>query len=536
MSADTAQLLSDAGKGHWISARKDKIVAKGKGEMETFWLLTREGGVAPVRNRVNATNEDQTDTENNKDDLLISSAPVPDLVVKNEKFQRMIDWNAEILTQMLRAIVASRANAYKPRRTTKLAMLDNLEMDIGLDTTPFEEVGEPPSLPPDFDIMTKQNVPRPEDVDIDPAIEKQLHAYVSRIAALYRDHPFHSFEHASHASMSAVKLLSRVIGPLSKRRQGLGSGSDDDISNDFMMGENTYGITSDPLTQFTVVLSTVIHDCDHRGVPNSVLGKEEPSLASMYKHRSLAEQNALDVAWRTLMGSEFRELRRAIYATPAELRRFRQILVNTVMATDLFDEAMANEREERWGTAFVPTSVRDSMASSASVRDSLASTVTVHYFRANVVLEYLVQASDVAHTMQHWVSRIGTSNLLFCLHRALSQARIRNAIPKAVYKKWNGKLYQESYAAWKAGRIETNPSDIWYQQELNFFDNYVIPLARRLKESGAFGVSGQEYLTYAEKNRNEWAVKGHDVVKALSLSAEGKLTRARRRSSGYGHG
>ena len=109
-------------------------------------------------------------------------------------------------------------------------------------------------------------------------------------------------------------------------------------------------------------------------------------------------------------------------------------------------------------------------------------------------------------------------------------------LPKAVYKKWNGKLYQESYVAWKEGRIETNPADIWYEQELGFFDNYVIPLARRLKESGAFGVSGQEYLTYAEKNRVEWAAKGRDVVQAWSLYAEGKLTRARRRSSGYGHG
>ena len=208
--------------------------------------------------------------------------------------------------------------------------------------------------------------------------------------------------------MSAVKLLSRVVGPLSKRRQGVGSGSDDDISAEFMAGENSYGITSDPLVQFTVVLTAVIHDCDHRGVPNVVLAREEPSLASMYKNRSLAEQNSLDVAWKVLMDNEFRDLRRAIYSTPAELRRFRQILVNCQMATDLFDVQMAADREERWGTAFVPTGVRDSMASAASVRDSIASTVTVHYFRANVVLEYLIQASDVAHTMQHWASSCWT--------------------------------------------------------------------------------------------------------------------------------
>lgn len=195
MSADTAKLLADAGKGHWISARKDKIVAKGKGEMETFWLLTRERSAAPAGTRVNNTNEEQTENDNNRDDLLIISAPVPELVIKNEKFQRMIDWNSEILLQLLRAVVASRSNGYKPRRSTKPTTLDQMEMDVGQETTPFEEVGEPPSLPPDFDIMTKQNQVSPEDVEMDPAVAKQLHSYVTNIAALYRDNPFHSFEH-----------------------------------------------------------------------------------------------------------------------------------------------------------------------------------------------------------------------------------------------------------------------------------------------------------------------------------------------------
>lgn len=53
---------------------------------------------------------------------------------------------------------------------------------------------------------------------------------------------------------------------------------------------HTYGITSDPLTQFAVVLSALIHDIDHRGVPNNILTKEEPEMAARYKHKSVAEQ------------------------------------------------------------------------------------------------------------------------------------------------------------------------------------------------------------------------------------------------------
>jgi hypothetical protein len=37
--------------------------------------------------------------------------------------------------------------------------------------------------------------------------------YVSIIATMYRDNPFHNFEHASHVTMSVVKLLSRIVAP-----------------------------------------------------------------------------------------------------------------------------------------------------------------------------------------------------------------------------------------------------------------------------------------------------------------------------------
>lgn len=61
----------------------------------------------------------------------------------------------------------------------------------------------------------------------------------------------------------------------------------------------------------------------------------------------------------------------------------------------------------------------------------------------------------------------------------------------------------ECYAAFKNGRAEKDPSQSWYEGELGFFDFYIIPLAKKLKECGVFGVSSGEYLDYATKNRNE---------------------------------
>lgn len=60
-----------------------------------------------------------------------------------------------------------------------------------------------------------------------------------------------------------------------------------------------------------------------------------------------------------------------------------------------------------------------------------------------------------------------------------------------------------------------NPGDFWYQGELGFFDNYVIPLAKKLKDCSVFGVSSDEYLNYAERNRAEWEECGKEIVEEM---------------------
>ena len=84
----------------------------------------------------------------------------------------------------------------------------------------------------------------------------------------------------------------------------------------------------------------------------------------------------------------------------------------------------------------------------------------------------------------------------------------------SVYLKWNERLFQEVYKAYEEGRgSDTDPSEGWYKGELGFFDFYIVPLAKKLKECGVFGVSSDEYLNYALANRKEWEQKGHEIVK-----------------------
>ena len=48
--------------------------------------------------------------------------------------------------------------------------------------------------------------------------------------------------------------------------------------------------------------------------------------------------------------------------------------------------------------------------------------------------------------------------------------------------------------------------------EIGFFDFYIIPLAKKLQESGVFGVYGDEYVKNAQANRDEWVECGKHAV------------------------
>lgn len=260
--------------------------------------------------------------------------------------------------------------------------------------------------------------------------------------------------------------------------------------------------TSDPLTQFACVLCALIHDVDHTGLPNSVLVNEETPLAKAYNNRSVAEQNSIDLAWDALMGLQYTELRQAIYQTKEEFQRFRQLMVNAVLATDIMDKELKALRNSRWEKTFADKS----QASDSDAGDNDVSR------KATIVIEHIIQASDVSHTMQHWyglstVSREG--NLRFSNFHSRPPFLF---VPRQIYRKWNQRLYEELYNAYREGRIDSDPTDNWYKGEIGFLDFYVIPLAKKLKECGVFGVSSDEYLSYAQQNREEWVKKGHAIT------------------------
>lgn len=72
------------------------------------------------------------------------------------------------------------------------------------------------------------------------------------------------------------------------------------------------------------------------------------------------------------------------------------------------------------------------------------------------------------------------------------------------------------------GRADNDPSKgtYWYQRELDFFDQQVIPLAKRIVELRCFGSLGEEFLQNAGDNRREWSDRGSEIIKKLLAASE----------------
>jgi hypothetical protein len=100
---------------------------------------------------------------------------------------------------------------------------------------------------------------------------------------------------------------------------------------------------------------------------------------------------------------EFEDLRSSLFSDESELKRFRQIMVNAVMATDCINEQLVSDHTARWEKAFV----EGRHDKSPENIDRKAPVV--------VVIEMLMQTADTFHTVQNW----------------------------HLYSKWNERLFQD---------------------------------------------------------------------------------------------
>ena len=163
---------------------------------------------------------------------------------------------------------------------------------------------------------------------------------------------------------------SKGSAPSSNRRQGFkarfsrkstgdltadfeNSNTDGDQNTRSIVDQVTFGIGTDAMLRFALLFSALVHDVAHQGVPNATLVEEEDDLAILHNDISVAEQTSLQVAFSTLNLHEFALLKSAIMPTKEVRKKFRKLVIDLVLVTDISNPERMQINKSKWKEAFM---------------------------------------------------------------------------------------------------------------------------------------------------------------------------------------
>jgi hypothetical protein len=165
-----------AGKQDWLEPREELVKAKGKGMMQTYWVDI--GKMAGAKSALTGDQSSQL-------------APASKL---DEKTRRLVDWNHDILSRMLKQVIAVREGADGNKGSNRVHD-NNLSTPNNENGSIFDEVREIIDLP-DYDANAYLRQSKSDFADLDDSVSRQLREYVVTIAGCYQANHFHNFDHA----------------------------------------------------------------------------------------------------------------------------------------------------------------------------------------------------------------------------------------------------------------------------------------------------------------------------------------------------
>ena len=394
-------------------------------------------------------------------------------------------------------------------------------------------------------VESKLNLTTPIETQGKPNVA--VRKFVERIFSLYHmENGYHSFKHAAHVVFSVDKIIDMLIYEENKyaqeeytnqgtvkRRWSTVSGRrmryknkhqddtikaattrrwstlatirgipDDGIRKNktarrrslfsrrnvgpYRLGEKegtsyTLGLGKDPLIHFALVFAALVHDVDHKGIPNKQLVAEGHELARIYKDDSIAELHSLTLAFSILHEKEFADLRQLIAATRGEKIVFRKLVTDLILTTDISSKKRSEIVRNKWKSAFTLQNVINYIPTRKE---------NVIELKRNAILGQIMLVADIAHTMQEWET----------------------------FVKWNHNLFIEVSQAYHKGQCSIDakdPSEIWFEDQIGFFNGYVIPLAQRMVESGIFLNNGHEFVKRAKFNCERWKIEGRQICRTF---------------------
>lgn len=427
-------------------------------------------------------------------------------------------------------------------------------------------------------------------------VVEELKEFVRTVLSGYNPCPYHSFEHAYHVTISTNKLVDMIVHQYPNETPA-----------------HTFGFRDDPLMQFCMIFSAIIHDVDHRGIPNRQLALEDEDLAMKFNDQSIAENNSLSIAFFELRKQKYDKLRNIIFPQRKDYRRFRLACINLVLCTDIASPERTQLGKSKWKEAFGDPyeTVERKLVKEAQKRKSIESpaqllqnieVVKVKARNDDDSISVTSHSDDddgvngknaddhVRRKRLDSVSSQGLSGKALKYHKRLSQfsnssgpatprttrlgfrrsmdlsgefieafndeKRVsascdgmpngsgkngnkmlpppeiiddlrETVIMETILKsadiahnlqgfdqmvKWSCRLYMEHRKAYVENKGE-DPFNGWFDNQTGFLDFYVLPLARKLDDSGSFGdTRGGIFVSLVEYNRKRWLKDGMRVT------------------------
>lgn len=165
-----------AGKEDWLQPRADLVVAKGKGALQTYFVHPGPKRRPSVESSASSSSLPDFSYTRKVSDMTEDD--------KKMKEQRLVNWTVDLLHEHVKKLVAKR----RPRG----GQFDPVPFTPVEGQTPLEEVAEAIILP-EFCKRSFQATTRAHKVEVDAPILNQLHQYVTALASMYHDNPFHNF-------------------------------------------------------------------------------------------------------------------------------------------------------------------------------------------------------------------------------------------------------------------------------------------------------------------------------------------------------
>ena len=190
LSAATANLLKQAGKSQWITMRPTKVLAKGKGALQTYWLSSKSNGSDTHSSSGFSSGDDSDDTSVEFAPSRASGTPGMEVnsvahvtrnKIRSDKMERLVSWNVDILHRLLKQIVARRQCLLDINPKRKADADESLYMSR--EGTLLDEVKE--SIPlPSFN-YSRPAAEEAENLQLDTVVFEQLQNYVRQVADTY---------------------------------------------------------------------------------------------------------------------------------------------------------------------------------------------------------------------------------------------------------------------------------------------------------------------------------------------------------------